>query len=67
MNAKNKKGTYKLLFYPWYIEERNMFEVPKDLEFCYTPDEENLKQNYPFLTKEQIYWRRLKIEDANSL
>jgi hypothetical protein len=67
MNAKNWKWTYKLLFFPWYIESRNQEPIPEELDFCLTPEEENLKQNYSFLTNEQIYWRRLKIEDANSL
>lgn len=63
MQAKNWKGTYKLLFFPWYIEERNKEKPP--VWFCLTEEEINLKENYN-LTDDQIYWRRLKIEDSNS-
>jgi hypothetical protein len=44
MLAKNGKGSYKLLFYPWYIEERN-YETPPD-DFCLTEDEKNLAENF---------------------
>lgn len=64
MTAKEWKWTYKLLFYPWYIEERNRAKAPKD--FCPMTDEKQLMQNY-WLDIDQIYWRRLKIEDANAV
>lgn len=65
MTAKQWRWTYKLLFFPWYIEERNIAKLPKD--FCLTDEEKRLKENYPQIRNEQIFWRRLKIEDANSL
>jgi hypothetical protein len=52
------------MFFPWYIEERNVLKCKKPLildEF-----EKTLKQTYN-LTDDQINWRRQKIHDANAL
>ena len=66
MQAKNGKGSYKLLFYPWYIEERNVKALDPNESFILDEQEQQLKENYK-LTDEQLNWRREKIHDANAL
>ena len=66
MTAKNGNGSYKLLFYPWYIEERNVKAMPEDESFTLDTQEKQLKENYN-LSDEQLNWRREKIHDANAL
>ena len=66
MQAKNWNGSYKLLFYPWYIEERNIKPLPIKESFTLDSTEKQLKENYN-LTDPQLCWRREKIHDANAL
>jgi len=33
MIAKNNKGSYQLLFFPWYIESRNVKKINNPEEF----------------------------------
>lgn len=66
MQAKNLKGSYKLLFFPWYIEERNVKPILTSESFMTDTEEDILKKNYK-LTNEQLNWRREKIHDANVL
>jgi len=66
MQAKNGNGSYKLLFYPWYIEERNIKPLDPGQTMMYDAQEKQLKENYE-LSDEQMNWRREKIHDANAL
>ena len=83
MKARVGEWTYKLLFYPWYIEERNKLEIPywywltdneieeikdwdKIYKLNYTDKEKQIIWLYE-LSDEQIYWRRIQIEDAMAL
>ena len=66
MQAKNGNGSYKLLFYPWYIEERNVERLKEWEEMLLDTEEAQLKENYD-LTLEQLRWRRTKIHDAEVL
>lgn len=66
MSAKNLVGSYKLLFYPWYIESRNKEKIKNGEEFIISDEEKILKKNYN-LSEEQLNWRRTKIHDANVL
>jgi len=66
MTAKNQKWSYKLLFYPWYIEERNVKPLEKWESFIMDDYEKQLQKNYK-LNEEQLNWRREKIHDANAL
>ena len=66
MTAKNLKWSYKLLFYPWYIEERNVKAIEPGESFILDEYEAQLKKNYN-LTNEQLNWRREKIHDSNAL
>jgi len=66
MSAKNWNGSYKLLFYPWYIEKRNVKPITKGESFILDSQEKQLKQNY-LISDEQLNWRREKIYDANVL
>jgi hypothetical protein len=54
------------LFYPWFIEERNIQELLPGEELFLDENEKILKENYN-LTDEQLKWRRQKIHDANAL
>jgi len=66
MSAKNWHWSYKLLFYPWYIEKRNILKIPEWESFVLDNAEKLLKENYG-VTDEQLNWRREKIHDANAL
>lgn len=66
MTAREEKWTYKLLFYPWYIEERNRIQVPEWALKRYTDKEKQLRVLYD-LDDEQVYWRRLQIQDAMAM
>lgn len=70
MNSKNWLWEYKLLFYPFDIEDRNELEPPKD----FVPNEEEQIFYDSFLTKypkevwyRKLFWRKTKIETANAL
>lgn len=64
--AREWRGTYKLLFYPWFIDERNKTELPPGTELTMTEKEKQLQTLYD-LTPLQLYWRRKQIDDANAL
>ena len=66
MQAKNGNGSYQLLFYPWYIEERNVKALAPGEVMMYDDNEKQLIENYS-LSDEQMNWRREKIHDANAL
>jgi len=68
MQAKQWLGSYKLLFFPWYIEERNVLPLTKEEKENFKIDEyEKSLINTYSLSLEQINWRRQKIHDANVL
>jgi len=58
--ARAGKGDYIVIFISWFEHDEYQREVPKD--FKITQEEGDLKELYD-LSDEQIYWRRLKIED----
>lgn len=64
MQAKNRNWSYKLLFFPWYIEDRNVLATEPG--FTLSEEEKAIKKSYK-LTNEQLAWRRQKIHDANAL
>ena len=64
MKAREWKWSYKLLFYPWFIESRNRMRLPEWGIWRYTEKEKKLLYN---LDDEQIYWRRTQIEDAMAM
>jgi len=80
MKARAWEWTYKLLFYPWYIEERNRSKIPywywlndKEIDkwelkyrINYSEKEKQIKTLYD-LDDEQIYWRRTQIDDAMAM
>lgn len=63
MNALEKRGRYKLFFLPWFVHEANKQRPPED--FIKTQDEQDVASKYN-LTDDQIYWRRMEIEEAKS-
>mgnify|MGYP003656376177 CR=1 FL=1 len=54
------QGKWKLLFFPWH--EHKEYAFPVDNSFSPTTEEISLAEMYD-LTKEQLYWRRLKIQE----
>lgn len=64
--AREIKGTYKLLFYPWFIDDRNKMSIPEWEEMILDDKEEQLRTLYD-LTPMQLYWRRKQIDDARAL
>lgn len=58
--AMEGKGEFELIFIPWYVQEEYRSAVPKDFEL--SKDEIKIKKRFE-LDNEQIYWRRLKIND----
>lgn len=54
------QGDWKLLFFPWH--EHEDYSLPVDDSFLSTTEEASLSQQYG-LTNEQLYWRRLKIQE----
>lgn len=64
INARDKIWTYHLLFYPWYIEDRN--NLPTDEDLILDDYEIQIRDTYN-LTTAQLNWRRQKIYDANAL
>lgn len=66
MQAKNLIWTYKLLFYPWYIESRNTLKLREWEVLMLDEYEKQIQETYN-LTLEQLNWRRQKIYDANAL
>ncbi len=64
MQALEGKGDYMLVFIPWFWQDEYRRETPED--FAPTPEESKLAELYGW-DKEQIYWRRKKIETLGSL
>lgn len=60
MNALKGTGDYELCFIPWFWQTEYARPVPADVVF--EPDELEYQEAYG-ITAEQLYWRRLKIED----
>lgn len=63
---QGEESTYKLLFYPWYIDERNRTPIPEGMVFELNGKEIQLQKLYN-LDKEQLYWRRRQIADAMAM
>lgn len=61
--AESGESEYQAIFVPWFWQTEYAKDTPKD--FHYQPDEEELASQYG-LTKEQIYWRRLKIVELST-
>jgi hypothetical protein len=64
--ARIEKWTYKLLFYPWFIDYRNATKIPQGYEMKYDTKEQELVDLHD-LTPMQLYWRRQQIEDAMAM
>lgn len=62
MKARQGKGSYKLIFIPWFWQKEYRKKTPED--FKITEEERKYKETYN-LDDEQIFWRRLKIEDSD--
>lgn len=58
--ALKGKSEYIVVFIPWFWQDEYKKELPDDFQI--TEDEQDLKDTYD-LTDEQIYWRRMKIEE----
>lgn len=55
-----KKGGFKPCFYPWYIHQE--YVLPSSTPLHLTPPEVELARKFD-LTEDQLYWRRVKIDD----
>lgn len=62
MKARLGKGSYELIFIPWFWQQEYRKPLPKD--FKLTDEEALFKKEYN-LDDEQMYWRRIKIEDSD--
>jgi hypothetical protein len=67
--AKNGLGSYEMMFFPWFIEDRNESDATG---FVPTTDELSVAERFfPELPEEKrmrkLCWRRMKIEDAYAL
>lgn len=60
MDAIDGRGDYELIFTPWYWQTEYRRPVPPD--FCLTDEEVEYKRIYR-LDDEQMFWRRMKIEN----
>lgn len=60
--AKLGRGSYELIFIPWYWQEEYRKKLPKDFQI--TAEEEDYKNIYD-LDDQQVFWRRIKIEDSD--
>lgn len=63
MAAMRGEGDYKLVFIPWYWQREYRRKIPVD--FALEENEVKLKIAFN-LDDEQIYWRRIKIEEFGS-
>jgi len=61
--AVEGKNGYTPIFVPWFLTNEYRTPVPKG--FSLTMEEEDLKEEYN-LDDEQIFWRRLKIEESGA-
>ncbi len=64
MAALDKKGEYKLVFIQWFLQKEYRAITPAG--FKPEPDEAKLMMQFG-LDEQQIYWRRLMIEELGSL
>lgn len=60
--AKLKKGSFELIFIPWFWQKEYRRKLPND--FFLDEQEESYKNLYN-LDDEQMYWRRIEIEDSD--
>ena len=60
--AKHKKGSFELIFVPWFWQDEYRRKLPENFEM--SDEEANYKEVYG-LDDEQVYWRRIEIEDFN--
>lgn len=62
--AREAKGEYELLFFPWFADVG--YRRPCPPGFKMTEEERDMASMY-VLTKEQIYWYRCKIADQSNV
>lgn len=62
VKAREGSSTYRFHFIPWFEDPTNVMPVTYPME--YTPEEQKLMNDYR-LSKEQIAWRRWKINEGN--
>lgn len=64
VTAIEGQSIWRMAFLPWYIEQTNSQEILKQHRpFTPTSEEKSLQVTYPTITQEQLYWRRLKINE----
>lgn len=61
MNALKGKGDYRLCFIPWTVQTEYQRPLPPE-GVEWEPEELEYQRTYS-VTDQQLYWRRLKIED----
>lgn len=62
-DAVEGKSEYIAIFIPWFVTSEYRRALPKDMTLEYTADEEDLINKFN-LDDEQLYWRRLKIQEG---
>lgn len=60
--AKSRKGLWRAKFYPWQDDPQWALPIPSDERVVWTKEERRLRRIFG-LTDEQLYWRRVTIED----
>lgn len=60
--AKSGKGLWRAKFYPWHEDPQWSLAIPEDEKVVWTKEERRLRRIFG-LTDEQLYWRRVTIED----
>lgn len=60
--ARSGKGSFELIFIPWFWQEEYRRRLPERFELT---DEEIKYKNLHDLDDEQMYWRRIEIEDSD--
>jgi len=63
-NAEAGKNEYVPIFIPWFITSEYVLDAPDYFE--YTEDEAEYAEKYD-LTREQMYWRRMKIGESGTI
>tara|TARA_R110000803_G_scaffold210685_1_gene283165 strand:- start:2944 stop:4485 length:1542 start_codon:yes stop_codon:yes gene_type:complete len=61
--AERKEGEFEAIFVPWFWQDEYSKKIPDD--FQVTDEERKLVHAYD-LSREQIYWRRLKIVELSA-
>ena len=64
VRAREGRSPYVPLFFPWFVDPLNALAAPPnllELEAFDSPEEVELRKAYPFLSADQLYWRRIKI------